>query len=378
MTGTKVVGHRTLRQDALAKATGAYCYGMDFQIPGQLFGAILRSPHAHALIRSIDASRARSLAGVEVVLTADDLPADLLMPGVVWDQPLLASDRARYHGEPVAAVAARSPEIAQQALELIAVDYHPLPALVDAEAAMAEEAPLVHEAWESYKAEEGLVRNRNICCQASLHKGDAEKAFASAEVIVEGIYTTESVHQSHLEPRVATAVVLPGQVPTVYTNTQLPYWIRTNVAHVLGVPEEEVRIVPTGIGGAFGSKLYPQIEPLTSLLSPSQEACASGCPSERRAHRRPAAAPDEDLHEERRDAGRHTGLASGEDDHGWRGLRWLDTGDRLGGRALPGRALPHTQCQGRCLRRSNQQDQLRRLPRSGWAAKRVCSGDASR
>ena len=267
MTGTKVVGHRTLRQDALAKATGAYCYGMDFQIPGQLFGAILRSPHAHALIRSIDASRARSLAGVEVVLTADDLPADLLMPGVVWDQPLLASDRARYHGEPVAAVAARSPEIAQQALELIAVDYHPLPALVDAEAAMAEEAPLVHEAWESYKAEEGLVRNRNICCQASLHKGDAEKAFASAEVIVEGIYTTESVHQSHLEPRVATAVVLPGQVPTVYTNTQLPYWIRTNVAHVLGVPEEEVRIVPTGIGGAFGSKLYPQIEPLTSLLS---------------------------------------------------------------------------------------------------------------
>jgi CO/xanthine dehydrogenase Mo-binding subunit len=267
MTDMKVVGQRAPRQDVLAKSTGAFVYGMDFQIPGQLHGAILRSPHPHALIRSVDARHAQALEGVEAVLTADDLPAGLLMPGVVWDQPLLASDRVRYHGEPVAAVAARTPALAQQALDLIVVEYQPLSALIDAETAMAADAPLVHEDWESYRAEEGLVRDRNVCCHASLRKGDTESAFEAAEIIVEGTYTTESVHQSHVEPRVATAVVLPGGVPTVYSNTQLPYWIRTNVAHVLEVPEEQVRIVPTGIGGAFGSKLYPQIEPLTALLS---------------------------------------------------------------------------------------------------------------
>ena len=267
MTNTRIVGQRTPRQDAQAKAAGSFIYGMDFHLPGELHGAILRSPHPHALIRSIDTSRARLLEGVEAVLTSKDLPAGLLMPGVISDQPLLASDRVRYHGEPIAAVAARTPDLARQALDLIAVDYQPLPPIVDAETAMADDSPLVHEAWETYHAEEGLVRWRNVCCHAALNKGDVEKAFASADAIIEGTYTTESVHQSHLEPRVATAVVLPGEVPTVYSNTQLMYWIRTNVAHVLGVPEEQVRIAPTGIGGAFGSKLYPQIEPLTALLS---------------------------------------------------------------------------------------------------------------
>jgi CO/xanthine dehydrogenase Mo-binding subunit len=267
MSATKVLGQRAPRQDAQAKAAGRFVYGMDFKIEGQLYGAILRSPHPHALVRSINTGRARALDGVEVVLTAQDLPADLLMPGTVWDQPLLASERVRYHGEPVAAVAARTPAIAEEAIALIAVDYQPLPAIVDPEKAMEPDSPLVHEVWSTYRAEEGLIRERNVCCHASLRTGDVEAGFASADFIVESDYSTESVHQSHVEPRVATAVMLPGQPPTVYSNTQLPFWIRTNVAHVLGVPEAEVRIVPTGIGGAFGSKLYPQIEPLTALLS---------------------------------------------------------------------------------------------------------------
>ena len=267
MSDVRAVGRRSARQDTRAKATGAYGYGMDFRIEGQLYGAILRSPHPHALIRSLDASQAQALDGVEAVLTAQDLPTDLLMPGVVWDQPLLASGRVRYHGEPVAAVAARTPALALHALELIRVDYQPLAAVVDPELAMAPGSPLVHETWSAYRAEEGLVREGNVCCHASLRAGDVAAGLAQAEVIVEGTYTTESVHQSHVEPRVATAVVLPGEIPTVYTNTQLPYWIRTNVAHVLGIPEDQVRIVTTGIGGAFGSKLYPQIEPLTALLS---------------------------------------------------------------------------------------------------------------
>lgn len=266
MTDLKVVGHRLPRQDAWDKATGRYVYGMDFQVEGQLHGTILRSPHPHARIVSIDTSRARALDGVEAVITAQDLPPDLLMPGVVTDQPPLARDRVRYHGEPVALIAARTLDIAEQAKELIEVQYEPLPPILDAEAAMAPDAPLVHEDWESYHAEEGLVRRGNICCHASLHTGDPEGGFAEADLIVESEFTTESVHQSHVEPRVATGVVGDGQA-TVYSNTQLPYWIRTNVAHVLGLEEEAVRIVTTGIGGGFGSKLYPQIEPFVALLS---------------------------------------------------------------------------------------------------------------
>jgi CO/xanthine dehydrogenase Mo-binding subunit len=267
MSAAKTIGRRTPRQDSLAKAAGAYTYGMDFRVEGQLVGAILRSPHPHARILSLDTAQARALPGVETVLTAEDLPSGLLMPGVVCDQPLLASGEVRYQGEPVAAVAARSAALAQQALELMRVDYQILPAVVDPERAMAPDSPLVHEGWRAYQAEEGLVREGNVCCHASLRAGDLTAGFAEADVILESTYATESVHQSHVEPRVATAVVLPGEIPTVYTNTQLPYWIRTNVAHVLGVPEDQVRIVTTGIGGAFGSKLYPQIEPLTALLS---------------------------------------------------------------------------------------------------------------
>jgi CO/xanthine dehydrogenase Mo-binding subunit len=267
MNDDTLIGQRMVRQDTPDKAAGRYPYGMDFEIEGELHGAILRSPHAHARIRSLDASRARSLDGVEAVITAQDLPAGMLMPGMVWDQPLLASDRVRYHGEPIAAVAARTPALAAEALRLIAVEFEPLPPILDPERAMDSGAPLVHEAWMNYKAEDGLVREGNVCCHATLRTGDVERGFAACDRVVEGTYTTESVHQAHVEPRVATASVIPGQPPTVYSNTQLPYWIRTNVAHVLGVPEEEVRIVPTGIGGAFGSKLYPQIEPLTALLS---------------------------------------------------------------------------------------------------------------
>ncbi len=266
MTDLKVVGHRLPRQDAQDKATGRYVYGMDFQVEGQLHGTILRSPHPHARIVSIDTSRAKALDGVEAVITAQDLPPDLLMPGTVADQPPLARDRVRYHGEPVALIAARTLDIAEQAKELIEVQYEPLPPILDVEAAMAPDAPLVHEDWESYHAEEGLVRRGNICCHASLHTGDPEAGFAEADIIVENEFTTESVHQSHVEPRVATGVVGEGQA-TVYSNTQLPYWIRTNVAHVLGLEEEAVRIVTTGIGGGFGSKLYPQIEPFVALLS---------------------------------------------------------------------------------------------------------------
>ena len=192
-----------------------------------------------------------------------------------------------------------------------------------------------------------------------------EAGFAAADFIVEGTYTTESVHQSHVEPRVATAVVLPGEMPTVYTNTQLPYWIRTNVAHVLGVPEDAVRIVPTGIGGAFGSKLYPQIEPLTALLSrqarkpvrlvvPLTDELVAGLPRHPTKTRIKSGVMRD---------GTLVALEA-QHGHGRRSVRRLDARDRLGGRAVPGRPLPYAEYRRRCLRRPHAQDQLRRLPRA--------------
>jgi CO/xanthine dehydrogenase Mo-binding subunit len=147
------------------------------------------------------------------------------------------------------------------------VEYELLPILSDPVAAMAEGALLLHENWKEYASEEGLVHYGNVACHSTLETGDIEAGFTNADYIFEDAFSTQSVHQSHVEPRAAIAVNGQAGGMTVYSNTQLPYWIRTNVAHVLDIPEEDVRIVPTGIGGGFGSKLYPQIEPLAALLA---------------------------------------------------------------------------------------------------------------
>ncbi len=266
MNEQHVVGQAMPRLDARAKVTGEYVYGMDFTVPGLLHGKVLRSPHPHARIADIDTRQAEALRGVRAIITGKDL-AGMLMPGTVSDQPLLAGDRVRYAGEPVALIAADRVDIAEEAARLIAVKYEPLPIITDAEAAMQPGALLLHENWSSYKAEAGLVRDGNVCCHSTLRKGDVAQGFAEADYLFEDSFSTESVHQAHVEPRVAIGVVDSAGRVTVYSNTQLPYWIRTNVAHVIGVPESDVRIVATGIGGGFGSKLYPQIEPFVALLA---------------------------------------------------------------------------------------------------------------
>jgi CO/xanthine dehydrogenase Mo-binding subunit len=266
MSENTLLGKPLPRLDARQKVTGAYEYGMDHRIDGALESVVLRSPHPHARITRIDTSRAEAFEGVRAVLTGRDFPG-LFMPGTVDDQPLLATDRVRFFGEPVALVAAEDRETAEQGARLIEVDYKLLPVITDPETAMEPGAPLLHEHWETYRAEPSLVRYGNVCCHARLAVGDIEQGFAAADYVFEDEFSTESVHQSHVEPRVATALVGPDGRMAVFTNTQLPYWIRTNVAHVLGVPEEEVRIVATGIGGGFGSKLYPQIEPFVALLA---------------------------------------------------------------------------------------------------------------
>lgn len=266
MAERTVAGQSLVRLDARSKVTGQYRYGMDWVLPGMLHGVVLRSSVPSARIAKCDPSPAWRVPGIRAVITGQDLPG-LLLPGMIWDQPPLAWDRVRYAGEPVALIAADRLEAAREAARLIEVDYEPLPILDDPELALQPDALLLHPDWQAYQAAEGLVRYGNVCCHSTLTCGDLERGFAESDRIFEGSYSTESVHQSHVEPRTAIGAPEPDGKIVVFSNTQLPYWIRTNVAHVLGLEESQVRIVPTGIGGGFGSKLYPQLEPFVALLA---------------------------------------------------------------------------------------------------------------
>lgn len=264
----KVAGKDIPRLDGHAKVTGEYQYGMDVSVPGMLHGKVIRSPYPHARILGFNTEKARALPGVLAVITGADVK--MRLSAVVSDQPVLAWEVARYKGEPVALIAATKPEIADEAARLLEIEYEPLPVISDPEEAMKPGAMLLHPEWESYDASPVVahVRQGNINAHAVITKGDIEQGFAEADVVLEDTYVTDSVHQAHVEPRTAIGVVSKdGKNATVYTNTQLPYWMRSNVAHVLGIPESDVVIVPTGIGGGFGSKLYPQLEPLVALLS---------------------------------------------------------------------------------------------------------------
>lgn len=254
------------RLDAVDKVTGKYMYGMDVALPGMLHGAIVRSTHPHARLVSIDTRRALSLPGVATVITGEDLP-DVMLPGAVHDQPPLARRRVRYVGEPVALIAATRPDIAIEAAGLVEVTYDPLPVLADPEAALRPEAVLLHEDWASYRATAGLVRQGNVCCHASLVVGDISRGFGEASQVVEERFATRSVHQAHIEPRVAVASASPSGDITIYASTQVPFGVRSTVATVLGIPEARITVIPTGIGGGFGSKLHALIEPLAALLA---------------------------------------------------------------------------------------------------------------
>ena len=261
-----LIGRNATRQDAREKATGEFIYGMDFRLPGALESVVLRSPVPHARILKIDAGRAEALKGIRAVILGRDLP-EVYMNGPVEDQPPLAVDIVRYFGEPMALVAADTLEIAQEGARLIDVSFEPLPVVTEPEPAMLPGAPLLHPGWKSYVADEQVVRDGNVCCHARLQNGDVERGFAGSDLVVEGDFSTASVHQSHVEPRVATGVLEQNGMVTVYSNTQLTIWTRTQVARVLRMPEDRVRIVPLAIGGGFGSKLYAQIEPFVALLA---------------------------------------------------------------------------------------------------------------
>jgi CO/xanthine dehydrogenase Mo-binding subunit len=241
-----------LRPDGKEKVTGSGRYTADLSLTGQLHAKFRYADHTHARIVSIDASRARAMPGVLAVLTHEDVP-DVLYGDLAQDRRLFARERVRFEGDVVAAVAALTPEVAAEAAAAIEVEYEPLPAVSDIEAALAEDAPLIHEEWESYEADEELGRNGNVLGYSTVVKGDAGAAMDSAEVVVKGRYVTDASQGAPIEPR-ALLAQWEGDRVTVWTSTQVPYAARAGVAHVLQIPQSHVRIVVPLLGGGFGSK----------------------------------------------------------------------------------------------------------------------------
>ncbi|HWP34254.1 MAG TPA: xanthine dehydrogenase family protein molybdopterin-binding subunit, partial [Thermodesulfobacteriota bacterium] len=254
----------------VAKVTGRAKYAGDLVLPGMLEGAIVRAPHAHARIVSVDPGPALARPGVVAVLTRDDLDGlDPYYGPLVRDRPLVAIDRVRFAGEPVAAVAALDRATAEAAAALVRVEYEPLPAALGLEAALAEGAPLVHE--RTYEAgDEGRgarpVPGTNVLHRERLVQGDVERGFAEADVVVEDTFTFPMVAHYALEPHTAVAR-WDHEGLTVWTSAQHPFLVRDELARIFRLPLARVRVVVPYVGGGFGSKSYTKIEPLVAALA---------------------------------------------------------------------------------------------------------------
>jgi len=273
----KVIGTRPIRHDGVDKVTGRALYGADFTMVGLLHGKVLRSPHAHASIKSIDTSKAEAHAGVKAVVTADDMPETdggsiVLGEGGATDikflqDNVLASDKALYKGHAVAAVAATSPHIAEEATGLIEIDYEILPPVMDVRKAMANDAPLLHEDLKTTSLGKTSAGSSNVAKHLQFQQGDIEKGFAEADEVVEKEFKTATVHQGYIEPHNATALYKSDGHLTVWCSTQGSFEVRDQLENILQMPVSDIKVVPMEIGGGFGGKIPVYLEPVAALLS---------------------------------------------------------------------------------------------------------------
>jgi CO/xanthine dehydrogenase Mo-binding subunit len=254
-----------VRADGLEKVTGQARYAADLLLPGMLEGRFLLAGHAHARIKKIDIDKARRLPGVAAVITQADVP-QLHYGSAVKDRTLFADGVVRFEGEVVAAVAARTAEIASAALELIQVDFEPLPPVTDPEAALESGSPLVHPDWSSYQAYDGLIRDGNDCAYVTIVKGDAAAGFAGADAIVEERYTCDQSHPVPIEPH-AVLAQWQGDKVTIWSTSQVPFAARAGVAETLQMPESNVRIIVPHLGGGFGGKCEFHFEAHVAALA---------------------------------------------------------------------------------------------------------------
>ena len=271
-----VVGTRPIRPDGADKVTGRAIYGADFDASGLLHGYILRSPHAHARIRSIDTSAAEALPGVRAIVTNADFGSDRdavidLGEGAAslkWLRDnVLASDKALYKGHAVAGVAAVSAHVAQEAADLIEVDYEVLPPVITVEDAMADGATILHDDLQTEELGEQTDTVSNVAQHFQHKKGDTEAGFAEADVLLEREYRAKTVHQGYIEPHNGAAHWNPDGRLHVWCSTQGAFTVRDAMAELLDMPVSQIRVTPMEIGGGFGGKIPVYLEPVAALLS---------------------------------------------------------------------------------------------------------------
>jgi CO/xanthine dehydrogenase Mo-binding subunit len=261
--------------DAIERVTGRVPFTIDVTVPGMLHARLLRSSEAHARLVRVDVTRARLVPGVVTVITSADLLArpDVFpyMGPVYRDQPILAIDRVRYVGEPIAAVAAVDLDAAQAAIDSIDVEYEPLPPVFDVEAALAPGAPILHpgppRTGPTYA--DIIVRpgaDTNACNHFKLRKGDIERGLAEADVVFEDAFTCPPAQAMPLETHCAVADVRPGGA-TIWTAIQTPFAVRSTLAEILPRLAGRIRVLVPTLGGGYGAKAYPKVEPVTAVLS---------------------------------------------------------------------------------------------------------------
>ena len=274
---TKVVGTNPKeRPDAVDKVTGRARYAADINLPGQLIGKVLRSPHAHANIKSIDTSAAEALDGVKAVVTSADFPdqpvlhasgGEIMINFRDVTRNMMAREKALYDGHPVAAVAATSESIAKAAMKLIKVDYEVLPHVIEVVAAMAEDAPLLNEEQFTRGIEPAPEKPSNIAARMVTKLGDAEAGFKAADLVIEREFDTKAAHQGYIEPHASIANYTEGGNAEVWTSTQGHYMNRAQTAKVLEMDMSKIKVMPAEIGGGFGGKTTVYLEPLAIMLS---------------------------------------------------------------------------------------------------------------
>ncbi len=272
----KLVGTRPLRPDGVDKVTGRARFGADYNLPGQLIGKVLRSPHAHARIKSIDTSAALALPGVKAVVTRDDfaeMPDEMAAVGELMinfrdvTRNMMAREKALYDGHPVAAVAATSESVARAALALIKVEYEVLPHVIDVVEAMKPGAPLLHEDQYTQGVKPKPEHPSNVAKRLEFGHGDVAAGFRQAEVIVEREFNTKPVHQGYIEPQACLASYSADGQAELWTSTQGHFVFRAQCAKVLQMEVSKIRVTPTEIGGGFGGKNNIYNEALAIALS---------------------------------------------------------------------------------------------------------------
>ncbi|HEY1795329.1 MAG TPA: xanthine dehydrogenase family protein molybdopterin-binding subunit [Stellaceae bacterium] len=275
-TRYKWIGTRPIRPDGVPKVTGRAMYGADQTFPGALYGKVIRSPHAHARIKSIDTSKAAALPGVKAIITGADFPDhkfEYIGPERVavnfWHvtRNVMAREKAYYEGHAVAAIAATSKVIAEEAAELLDIQYEVLPHVIDVDEAMAEDAPLLFEDMITRGVEPTPTKPSNISKRLEFEIGDLAKGFAEADVVVEKEFKTAAVHQGYIEPHATAARIDADGQAEIWSSSQGHFVVRNLTAKLLNLPLSDVRVTPAEIGGGFGGKTVVYLEPVAVLLA---------------------------------------------------------------------------------------------------------------